>query len=249
MNRRRASRLRRRRQSNNLRFVGAPGRRATRHPEPILKPGKFITFEGGEGAGKSTQAALLADALASIRLGIVRTREPGGSPGAERIRALLLGGIDEAWDAVTEALLVTAARRDHLRHTIRPALDAGRWVLCDRFADSTVAYQGFAGGAPAADLDALYRIAAGDLRPDLTLILDLPAEQGLARAAARQGARDRFEGRNLEFHAKLRAGFLDVARREPGRCVVIDATGDIGTVQRAIRAAAADRLGVSLPSV
>jgi dTMP kinase len=207
----------------------------------------LITFEGGEGAGKSTQLGLLAEALAAAAIDAIRTREPGGSPGAERIRALLLGAVDEPWDAVTEALLVSAARRDHVRHTVAPALAVGRWVLCDRFADSTEAYQGFAGGAPAADLEALFRIAAGALRPDLTLILDLPVEVGLARAAARRGGHDRFERLGPEFHERLRAGFLEIARREPGRCVVIDASGDIAAVARAVRLAVAARLGVALP--
>jgi dTMP kinase len=209
-------------------------------------PGRFITFEGGEGAGKSTQVALLADALSRAGLPVLRTREPGGSPGAEEIRKLLLGGSTERWDAVTEALLVSAARRDHLRRTIRPALERGAWVVCDRFADSTTAYQGFAGGVPQDQLDQLYRIAAGPFAPDLTVILDLPVERGLARAASRREAADRFEQQEIGFHQRLRQGFLAIAQREPRRCLVVDATADAAAVHAAILAAVESRLGVRL---
>jgi dTMP kinase len=208
--------------------------------------GKFITFEGGEGAGKSTQIGLLADTLRRAGIDPVLTREPGGSPGAEAIRTLLLGGLDEGWDATTEALLVSAARRDHVRRKIEPALEAGRWVLCDRFADSTTAYQGFAGGTPEAELETLYRIAVGSLRPDLTLILDLPVEIGLARAASRRAGQDRFERRGADFHERLRAGFLEVARREPARCAVIDAARDVAAVHRDILQTVSSRLGAAL---
>jgi dTMP kinase len=199
--------------------------------------GRFITLEGGEGAGKSTQLSMLAEALRSDGLAVTATREPGGSPGAERIRSLLVDGATDRWDAMTEALLHFAARRDHLVRTVWPALDRGDWVLSDRFADSTMAYQGYGGGVDREVLDALYRYAVGGFRPDLTLILDLPVEDGLARAAARRDGGTRYERMGVDFHRRLREGFLDIARREPGRCVVIDATMPVDRVAAAIRAA------------
>jgi dTMP kinase len=174
------------------------------------------------------------------------TREPGGSPGAEAIRELLLSGDNERWDAVGETLLFFAARRDHVARTIRPALEAGRWVICDRFTDSTVAYQGHGRGLPLAELEALRHFTLGDFGPDLTLILDLPVAEGLARAARRADTADRFERLEHGFHQRLRDGFLAIAAAEPGRCTVIDASGDVDTVHRAILAAVATRLGVSL---
>lgn len=191
--------------------------------------GRFITFEGGEGAGKSTQLRLLAQALEARGHSVLTTREPGGSPGAEAIRALLVSGDTDRWDGLTEALLHYAARRDHLRRTILPALQAGTWVLCDRFNDSTIAYQGFGHGADRATLDTLYRMVAGGLRPDLTLILDLPVEVGLDRAGLRNGApvagsEDRYERMGQAFHERLRQGFLSIAQAEPERCAVIDAS-------------------------
>jgi dTMP kinase len=185
--------------------------------------GRFITFEGGEGAGKSTQVALLADRLAERVSEVVATREPGGSAGAEAIRRLLVEGDADRWSPLSETLLLYAARRDHLERTIEPALRRGAWVICDRFHDSTRAYQGAAGGAPAALIDALEARVLNGLRPDLTLILDLPAEEGLSRARARGAAESRFEGKDLAFHQRLRAAFLEIARAEPGRCAVIDA--------------------------
>jgi dTMP kinase len=170
------------------------------------------------------------------------TREPGGSPGAEELRKLFVGGEPGRWDASTEALLVTAARRDHLVRTIWPALDEGTWVVSDRFADSTIAYQGSAGGVRRADLDALYRLIAGDFKPDLTLILDLPVELGLARAAAR-GGDDRFEKKGRDFHERLRAGFLAIAAAEPRRCAIIDASMAPEAVHGAIWKVVRERLG------
>ena len=211
-----------------------------------LSLGRFITVEGGEGAGKSTQIALLAEALARAGIPAIRTREPGGSPGAEEIRRLLVEGAPGRWDALTEALLIMAARRSHLTATVLPALAGGQWVVCDRFADSTMAYQGYAGGVPLADLAAMQRIAAGELAPDLTLILDLPVERGLARATARAGGETRFEQKDRAFHERLRQGFLDIARREPQRCVVIDAAADVETVHRAMIDAVRERLGAKL---
>ena len=208
--------------------------------------GKFITVEGGEGAGKSTQVALLVDALGRAGIAAMATREPGGSPGAEAIRQLLLQGESERWDAVGEALLLYAARRDHIARTIEPALAAGHWVVCDRFTDSTLAYQGYGRGLPLAALAALQHFALGDFRPDLTLILDLPAAEGLGRAARRGAAADRFERLDRDFHQRLRDGFLAIAKVEPERCVVIDAAGEVGEVHRGIVAALATRLAVAL---
>jgi dTMP kinase len=211
--------------------------------------GKFVTIEGGEGAGKTTQAGLLVDALGRAGVAACGTREPGGSPGGEAIRQLLLAGAGEMWDATSEALLLVAARREHVMRTILPALDRGIWVVSDRFADSTLAYQGYAGGLPLAALAGLHRFALGAFAPDLTVILDLPAEHGLARAAARSGPamRDRFERRDHAFHQRLREGFLAIARADPARCAVIDAAPDVMAVHRAILSAVAQRLGVAFP--
>lgn len=196
--------------------------------------GAFITFEGGEGGGKSTQARKLADVLAARGLDVVLTREPGGAPGAEAIRKLLVEGADSRWDGLTEALLHTAARRDHLTKTVWPALDAGKTVISDRFADSTLAYQGYGHGLPLETLRMLQTAAFGDFKPDLTLILDLPAEAGLARAGARGGTETRYESMALAFHERLREGFRMIARNEPARCRVIDAAQDIEAVHGAV---------------
>jgi len=182
----------------------------------------FITVEGGEGAGKSTQVRLLAEALQARGLKVLATREPGGAPGAEAIRTLLLHGPDHDWAPMTEALLHTAARAEHVARTIEPALSAGTWVISDRFADSTVAYQGFGMGLGADAVRALTRLVLGGLAPDLTFILDLPAEAGMERAGAR-GTADRYERMEAGFHERLREGFLAIAAAEPGRCVVVDA--------------------------
>jgi len=205
-----------------------------------------VTIEGGEGAGKSTQAALLVGALGRAGIAALATREPGGSPGAEAIRRLLLEGEAERWDPLGEALLFAAARRDHVVRTILPALAAGTWVVCDRFADSTLAYQGDGKGLDRAVLVELQRLTLGGLAPDLTVILDLPVEEGLRRAAARSGAADRFERLGRAFHRRLRDGFRRIAAAEPQRCVVVDAAADPETVHRAILAAVAARLGVDL---
>ena len=208
--------------------------------------GRCITVEGGEGAGKSTQIRRLATWLDGQGIETVVTREPGGTPGAEAVRALLVTGDTERWDATTEALLVSAARRDHAERLIRPGLARGAWVLCDRFADSTLAYQGYAGGLPLDGLTALTRFAVGDLTPDLTIVLDLPAEAGLARAGRRMAAgpeaETRFEGRDLRFHEAVRDGFLDIARKDPARCVVLDATAPADDVARQIAAVVEGRL-------
>jgi dTMP kinase len=205
--------------------------------------GRFITLEGGEGAGKSTQVARLKSWLEGRGRTVVTTREPGGSPGAEMIRKLLVEGPAERWDGTTEALLHFAARREHLRSIVWPALRRGEWVVSDRFADSTLAYQGYGHGVDRRIFDELYKVAAGDFRPDLTLILDLPIETGLSRAAARRGAETRYESLPRDFHARVRTGFLEIADHDPKRCVVIDATGDIDTIAAAIAGAVSGRLG------
>lgn len=208
----------------------------------MVNKGKFITFEGGEGAGKSTQLKRLASSLCERGIDVVTTREPGGSPGAEQIRGLLVSGEPDRWDGTTEALLHFAARRDHLRATVWPALAAGKWVLCDRFADSTLAYQGFGHGLPHEVIRHLYRVAVGDFAPDLTLILDLPVETGLRRAAGRGGAEDRYEKMGHAFHQRLRDGFLAIAAQEPRRCAVISADQNEDQVAREILAIIDERL-------
>lgn len=206
-----------------------------------MSQGSFISFEGGEGAGKSTQIRRLAARLQAAGHDVVVTREPGGSPGAEAIRELLVNGSADRWSPVTETLLMYAARRDHLERVIRPGLAEGKIVLCDRFADSTRAYQGTGGDAPATLIASLEGHVLGGTVPNLTLILDLPAEVGLSRAEARGGAA-RFESKGLEFHERLRAGYLEIARREPERCVVIDADADLDAVTAAIWDAVAQQL-------
>jgi dTMP kinase len=205
--------------------------------------GRFIAVEGGEGVGKSTQVGLLAAALDRAGIPVRKTREPGGSPGGEMIRRLLLEGDSDRWDAISEALLLIAARHDHAIRLILPAVEQGIWVLSDRFAASTLAYQGYGKGLRLCDLATLHRIAVGDFAPDLTLILDLPIEVGLARAAARSVA-DRFERLDREFHERLRQGFRQIAADDPSRCVLIDGSGDPPTVHRAIVTAVTKRLGV-----
>ncbi|MGA1859402.1 dTMP kinase [Azospirillum sp. 11R-A] len=210
--------------------------------------GRFITLEGGEGAGKSTQLRRLADSLrVSLHardVELVTTREPGGSPGAEEIRGLLVTGETGRWSATTEALLHTAARRDHLERTVWPALETGSWVLCDRFFDSTMAYQGYGLGLGRDLVETLQTAALGGFRPDLTLILDIDVETGLRRAVARHGGEDRYERMDIGFHQRLRDGFLDIARREPQRCAVVDADADLNTVQARIWDTVATRLGL-----
>lgn len=199
-----------------------------------MPAGKFITFEGGEGAGKSTQIRMLADHLIENSQQVTQTREPGGAPGAERIRALLVEGEADQWIPFTETLLHYAARHEHLCRTVRPALDRGEYVLCDRFVDSTLAYQGYGQGVPAARIKALHDLVTEGLEPDLTLILDLPVEKGLERAKARGEGGMRYERMGLAFHKRLRDGFLEIARNNPARCVLIDATGTIDDVNRSI---------------
>jgi dTMP kinase len=187
------------------------------------RPGRLVTIEGGEGAGKSTLARALAARLAAIGIDHTVTREPGGAAGAEAIRELLLGGADTRWAPTTEALLFAAARHEHVRQLIRPALGRGALVLCDRFTDSTRAYQGDGHGLSGPMLDRLARIAVGRLRPHLTLILDVAPEVGLARARGRAGGGDRVERLDLDFHRRVAAGFHRIAAAEPDRCRLLDA--------------------------
>jgi dTMP kinase len=205
---------------------------------------RFITLEGGEGAGKSTQAKLLARRLESLGFDVLVTREPGGSPGAEAIRHVLLSGAAQPLGADAETLLFAAARYDHIRQTIRPALARGQWVISDRFADSTRVYQGTLSKVDARLIEALERLTVGDTKPVLTIVLDLSAVVGLARAAERRGRvpRDRFENEDVELHQKLREAYLELAEREPNRCVVIDANPDAEKVAKAVWRAVRTRL-------
>ncbi|MGY8962807.1 MAG: dTMP kinase [Rhodospirillales bacterium] len=187
--------------------------------------GLFITLEGGEGSGKSTQSKRLQARLEAEGQSVIVTREPGGSPGAEAIRSLLVTGAADRWDGMTEAFLLFAARRDHVERTIKPALDRGTTVICDRFTDSTMAYQGYGHNLGREPVEQLNRIALNDFKPDITLILDLAVEVGLKRAVSRGGDELRYEDMDVAFHHRLREGFIDIAKRDPNRCHVIDATG------------------------
>ena len=216
--------------------------------------GRFITFEGGEGSGKSTHIKRLSERLEAEHLHTIVTREPGGSPGAEIIRHLVLSGMGKLLGAEAETLLFAAARDDHVRSVILPALAQGTWVLCDRFYDSTRAYQSRVGHVAPALVNAMTRVTIGDLKPDLTIILDVPVEVGLKRAAARRGsgAADRFESEDIEFHQALREAYAEIAKAEPQRCVVIDANADVETVAARVWSALRDRFpvnaGSSVPS-
>jgi dTMP kinase len=206
--------------------------------------GRFITFEGGEGSGKSTHIRTIADRLKSTKLRVLVTREPGGSPGAEIIRHLLLAGMGKLLGPDAETLLFAAARDDHVRTVIQPALNQGIWVLCDRFTDSTRAYQGRLGKVAPGLLNAMERVTVGDLKPDLTVILDVPVEVGMKRAAARRGAGapDRFEAEDVNFHRELRDAYRELAAAEPARCVLIDGAADVDTVAASIWTALRERL-------
>jgi dTMP kinase len=212
--------------------------------------GRFITFEGGEGSGKSTQIKRLSDHLEAEHLRTIVTREPGGSPGAEIIRHLVLSGMGKLLGAEAETLLFAAARDDHVRSVILPALAQGTWVLCDRFFDSTRAYQSRVGHVAPALVNAMTRVTIGDLKPDLTIILDVPVEVGLKRAAARRGngAADRFESEDVKFHQALRDAYAEIAKAEPQRCVVIDANADVETVAARVWSALRDRFPINASS-
>ena len=200
-----------------------------------MKPGRFITLEGGEGVGKSTQAARLADALRAHGLEVVVTREPGGTAGAEAIRDLLMTGDEDRWSARAEALLFAAARADHVEKVIRPALDRGAWVICDRFVDSTRAYQGGAGGVSDDDILALHKVGSGGLMPDRTLLMQLPIDQAAARAAHRaQGNADRFGAREADYHQRLKDAFSRLAAKETDRFRNINASGTEDEVTTAL---------------
>src|SRR5947207_3348651 len=198
--------------------------------------GRFITFEGGEGSGKSTHIKILAERLNAAKVRTLITREPGGSPGAEIMRHLVLSGMGKLLGPDAETLLFAAARDDHVRTVIHPALGQGTWVLCDRFSDSTLVYQGRVGHVAPALLNAMQRVTIGDLKPDLTIILDVPVEVGLKRAAARRGgaAPDRFESEDVKFHQGLRDAYREIAANEPARCVLIDASCDANAVAAAV---------------
>jgi dTMP kinase len=206
--------------------------------------GKFITLEGGEGAGKTTQISRLKDWLETRNINVLTTREPGGSEGAEQIRELLVNGDIARWDAMTEALLNFAARRDHVEKVIKPALAAGTWVISDRFADSTTAYQGYGHGLGADVISAMYDLVLPSFSTDLTIVLDLETEAGLKRALSRSDGEDRYERMDIEFHQRLRQGFLEIARNSPDRCALIDASGDENQVFTALLAVVQARLGL-----
>ena len=206
--------------------------------------GRFITLEGGEGAGKTVQAARLRDMLEARGVGTVLTREPGGSPGAEEIRRLLVSGPVERWEPLAEAMLHAAARRDHLLHTIEPALERGLWVISDRFVDSMIVYQGYGQGADIDVLERLSHLSLGGFEPDLTVVLDVPVAEGLRRAGERAGS-NRYERMGADFHETVRKGFLARAEADEGRFEVVDATAAPDMVGRAIQKIVAARLPVS----
>jgi dTMP kinase len=218
----------------------------------VTLAGKFITLEGGEGGGKTTQAAMLCERLRRSGLNVLQTREPGGTPRAEAIRDVLLSGKAKKFGPLGEAVLFYAARESHLQLTIRPALQRGTWVVCDRFSDSTRAYQGAAGGLPLSVIDAMDSAVVGATRPDLTLIFDLPPEIGLKRAADRNaekakdeagegGVLDRFETMNMAFHRSLRQEFLAIAKAQPERCAVVDAADSPRRVEEKVWAIVRER--------
>jgi len=214
--------------------------------------GKFITFEGGEGTGKTTQIKLLAEGLRAQGHEVVTTREPGGAPGADSIRSLLVSGATDKWDPLSECLLLFAARREHLNKTIWPAFAQGAWVLCDRFSDSTMAYQGYGHDVPRPFIQGLYDMVVGDFAPDLTLILDLDVKVGLDRANTRNAetasGEDRFERLDQAFHERLRQGFLEIAQSAPERCTIIDADNTPDIVGAAIWMAVEKRLDTQMAS-
>ena len=207
-----------------------------------VETGRLITFEGGEGAGKSTQVCILVDRLLRAGRRAIATREPGGSPAAEDIRETLLSGKVKQFGPFAEALLFSIARQDHIDTVISDALARGQWVVCDRFLDSTRAYQGATGGVPAPVISALERLTLHGVMPNLTIVLDISVEEGLARMARRRGAPDRFEGQDIAQHERIRKAFLDIAEEESGRCVVIDARKPEALVAEDVWEAVAERL-------
>lgn len=216
-----------------------------------MKNGVFITLEGGEGTGKSTQAKLLQQALSSAGVDVITTREPGGTEQAEKIRHLLLQRDSGSFDPLTEALLLFAARREHIVNKIMPALMQGQWVISDRFADSSRAFQGYGMGLPLEVIEYLYKLVAIHLKPDLTFIFDMDPEVGLKRSLKHLAAtenkaestEDRYERMGLPFHQRLRQGFLEIARQDPGRCVIIDAAQDIHSIHKQLLQEIGKRFG------
>lgn len=217
------------------------------------KKGVFITLEGGEGTGKSTQIRLLHQALAGAGVDAVCTREPGGTPQAERIRDLLLQRDSGSFDPLTEALLLFAARREHLVHKIWPALEKGQWVVSDRFADSSRAFQGYGMKLDLSAIESLYKMTAGDFEPELTFVFDIDPAVGLGRSMERQQAEavteDRYERMDISFHQRLREGYLEIARQFPARCVVLDAAQGIGALHAQMLAIIDQRFGVRAKEV
>ncbi|MCW9033901.1 MAG: dTMP kinase [Rhodospirillales bacterium] len=213
------------------------------------RQGKFITFEGGEGTGKSTQVKILAATLEKLDKEVVLTREPGGSEGAEQIRQLLVEGDTARWDGETEVLLHFAARRDHLVKTVWPALAQSKWVISDRFADSTIAYQGYGHSLDLEFIKSIHQTSIDGFKPDLTLILDLPADTGLSRAQDREltleEGEDRYERMGGDFHQRLKQGFLEIARKEPDRCVVVNAKGSIEEVAQRVMGVVAQKFDLN----
>ena len=207
-----------------------------------VETGRLITFEGGEGAGKSTQVSILVERLRNAGRQAIATREPGGSPAAEDIRDTLLSGKVKQFGPFAEALLFSIARADHIDTVISDSLARGQWVVCDRFLDSTRAYQGATGGVPAPVISALERLTLHGVMPNLTIVLDIPVEEGLARMARRRGAPDRFESQDISQHERIRKAFLDIAEEESGRCVVIDARKPEALVAEDVWEAVAERL-------
>ena len=206
--------------------------------------GRFISLEGGEGGGKSTQVRRLTEALGNKGVRCLATREPGGSPGAESIRELLVHGEIGRWDPMTETLLHFAARCDHVARVIEPALAEGTWVVCDRYTDSTIAYQGYGQGVDISIIEDLHRKAVGGLWPDATVVLDVPVSRGLGRTAGRGDGRHRYEEMGIDFHERSRRGFLEIAKRNGERCVVVDAARSPDSVHDAVMAFVARRFGV-----
>lgn len=210
--------------------------------------GRFITLEGGEGAGKSTQTQRIAAALIEAGIECVTTREPGGVPQAEEIRKTLLSGEEDKWDPISEVLLLNAARKQHVEQLIKPALDSGKWVICDRFMDSTMAYQGYVKSVGRDTVETIQRLTLGEFKPDLTLIIDTPTEITLERVRNRKAKKDRIEASYDKIHRVLRGAFLDIAGRESERCIVIDGSGSTAMVTARIFAAINARFRVNLGS-
>lgn len=213
--------------------------------ENPLNQARFISFEGGEGSGKSTQIKLLGDWLKEKNIDVIMTREPGGSDGAEELRSLLLTGDTDRWDGMSELLILYAGRHDHVERVIKPALAKGTWVLCDRFADSTMAYQGYGHGLGHETITKVHDVALGSFAPDLTLLFDIPVDTGLKRAVARQGSEMRYEEMDRSFHDKLRDGYMEIAKNNADRCQIINADQTIEAVSVDIQQAVTSKFSLS----